>query len=938
MSGPRGLLDPIVLAAIAVAILLRVPPALRAGLWLDEVFVLDRVTEPLARNFRTLHFVHYLAIRLFREALPGEFGLRAASICFGVASVPLAYAVGRGFHSALAGRLLAVFVAVVPWFVVHSIDSNYYAHMMFWTLATLWVASRVARDRRPAWLLAFPCLGAVCFFVHPFSALFFVSTGLWLLADAIRSDAWYEGRDRLPAFLRSHRKRLVAVPLALAAVGLALAALLALTLFGRTVLEMAERFASMLSPGKSPTNIEFSLAFFDRFFRRIGPAYFAPEGFARGLASLACLGFFVAGTILSSRRDPLLPALFLLPFVVSFGLVFNLDAGRFFAIRYVSYLAPIYWLGIAIAAAELGARIARARGRRADSPLVPLSVAGIVVVVTIPQQGRILFSEAGAWDRVMAEVARRSEPREPIVDSNWAEQMMLPHYMEKYGIRGRPRLSLSFTGDRERFLEEEFKRLCQSTPSLWYLSSSAPWLDDNSAGVRAWAARRLETVATGASLFDDSNDVTAYRWNLGGRMVYPPSALDYRPPAERAAPASEFRETFLFEKGGSYRFDVRLAGGDGAVPRGFSMGVEGTEAALVAGKDADGRPILVGGPSRVEAGLREFVARAEEPFALERLEIFPYDSESSLEIEAWNAWDLGTSLATTTPRVGDEWLLRFGRNGRAIYRCGIADEGDYWIGVEARHDAERKVDPLAFELRVDGASRGVLAIPSSDWQTLGARVRLPRGNRELELSYLNERSGAPARERDAWVRRLVIRPARADDVDARAFIPRGEGRLVPLVDPNTRKIERGWKFLEAQQHDYEIEREGDRFQFRVKIPRNSLGVELESPKQPVFPGGLIYYSAMLRTRNLRNHSANARTRLYDRNGEPMKRDDGQPLEFNLHQEGLGGTSDWTRFSCFRVVPPEVGFYSVVFWVYPNGRKPSEEAGEAWFGELRIEAN
>ena len=67
-------------------------------------------------------------------------------------------------------------------------------------------------------------------------------------------------------------------------------------------------------------------------------------------------------------------------------------------------------------------------------------------------------------------------------------------------------------------------------------------------------------------------------------------------------------------------------------------------------------------------------------------------------------------------------------------------------------------------------------------------------------------------------------------------------------------------------------------------------------------------------------------------------EDGQPAgETIVHGSGITGTTDWTRFTEFRPLPPEVAVFQPVLWVYPNGRRPSSADGTIRFAGLQNEA-
>lgn len=915
---------------VLVALALRLPFLPIWGLWLDEVFVRNKALESFGAIFRTLHFVHFFWVKAFHSALGTETALRLPSALFGAASVPLAFGVGARMFDRATGTVFALFVAAIPYFVVYSIDANYYSHMMFWVLAALFFAGRLAATHRATDALAIGAVGAICFFVHPFSALFFASLGIWLLVEAIFEDGYYRS-DRLPVVLRSHRTRVVAVPAALIAAAVVAGAILRLSPVGGIFFETTSKFLGMLAPGKSPTNIEFSYAFFDRYFRRIGPAFFEPYGSLATVGAYLAFGLFLLGIgIVAARRGRLVP-LFVVPFLLTFAIVFNLDAGRFFAIRYISYLVPLYWLAISVALA--------AAARRIGAPA--LAFAGGLLVFSLPQYVHMVRADGRAWDAVMPKVAELQDGSEPFVQTNWAEQAMLPYYLNKYGLDPKRRMSLDFAGDRAPFLRQQFKRLCARTPGLWFVATSAPWLDDESGPTRLWAERRLEKIGEGPSVFDDANSVVAYRWTMGGRFLVQPDSV--RIAAGFGADGVR-REEVLFETTGRYRFDLMGEPATaGAVPGSPpTLSIDGVLVPLEFSAIEDRETWT--GFAGVDEGRRRLEVRrggdaAGRAFKLGEIAVFHSPADGRRVVPAFHAYELHPSLSTTTPEVDGEPLLRFARASHASYRFGIPLAGRYRVEVEARHDGALDTEPIAIEVRLNGMLVGTLAFENdpAGFRTFGLPVDLGRGDFRVTVRFLNEDNGVPRFRRNAWVRSVAIRPWRDGDRDERAVVPRKPAKPLPIVDTETKQIREGWLYGAETEHEYEfVKRPTGDVVFKLLVPPESDGVELAGPEQPVPADRLVYFSGMLRAAKLRNHSVNMLTRLFDEKGEPLPDARGEALDVVVNQEGISGTTDWVRFVQFLVVPPEAKSYRPIFWAYANGRRPSEEVGEAWFGGLMIE--
>lgn len=174
---PRNEMPGVILLTVTAA-LLRFPFLSRFGLWLDEIYVRDHALEPIIQNLRSVHFIHFIAVKPGLALWDTPFGLRLASACFGVAMVPLGYFAIRNALGKSTALLFGFFLTAVPYFLNYSIDANYYSHMMFWSVAGLGAAVRLFERKEAVWLLLIVPLGLIAFFVHPFSALYFGALAL----------------------------------------------------------------------------------------------------------------------------------------------------------------------------------------------------------------------------------------------------------------------------------------------------------------------------------------------------------------------------------------------------------------------------------------------------------------------------------------------------------------------------------------------------------------------------------------------------------------------------------------------------------------------------------------------------------------------------------------------------------------------------------------
>ncbi len=920
----------------AVALLLRAPFAATWGLWLDELYVRGKVLGPVGDYLRTLHFVHFLAVKPFVSVADNRLFLRIPSVLFGTASVPLGFLAARRMFGEATALVYACFICCGTYFINYSIDANYYGHMMFWIVAALYFYARLFSTHRFRNLVALAGVVPISFFVHPFSGLFFAAFSVFLAADLIATPGYFERLPMFDLFFKTRARRAGAFAALLGIMGIGLLVMSGEGDIGRVFQGTVNNFLTMLAFGKSPLNIQFSYLFFEQYFAQAGPAFYKTFGPVAATGTIFVFALFLYGVYLSFRRDALFPLLFLFPFILSFTLIFNLDAKRFFNNRYFSYLVPLYWMPISMAVVDLAGRAAEIPIAKAKTNFrACLAVAVLAVLsLSLPQYSFILFSDLRNWDKVMPQIAQRIQDQEPVLFTNWAEDTIVPYHLKKYGLESHPVRRLKYTEGRDKFAQSELQDACFRIPRLWFVST---WLDIYSKNALDWAKLRMETVAVGPSAFTRTNDVTAFHWDWGGRYVLPPRILSFRSKDEKIVSQSSFEERFLFEKGMDY--EIRVHPTTPIPDPTIRLKIQSGETKSIEMRKNPEKDYFQAATEIGEGVQTLEFSRAEGPIQIGDIEIIPRFPEGKILIAASEPYDVHPSLFTLTPKEGNAYVLQFKRSTFADYQFGVAEAGKYRVTCEARHDGNAQAQPIWLELRMDDEVAGVLEFSSNEYQERGfPLINLVLGNHRLMARFLNERVLAgkndPTLDREAWVRRFEIKPITETDgtTDQRIFAPSSPPKPIRLVAPGDAKFAEGWLPYSKDDVKAHIEKvEGiDGFAFNATLSRESEGVILVSPPQPIPPSGLVYYSALLKVENLANHSANLRTRVLDRGGAPL-------AEIIVDQEGINGTTDWIRFVDFRKLPPQAAFFQAMFWVYPNGTRPSPEAGKVWFRGLQIEA-
>lgn len=302
-------------AILVIAAVARIV-GLDAGLWYDEIFTLTHyVRAPLAQlltDFSSLnnHMFYSLQAKA-AVAMLGEsaWTLRLPAMLFGLASLVLVWAIGRG----PAGRVPALFAVLLLAISYHHVwfsqNARGYTGLLFWTsLATLLLVEGL---KRPGWRIwtGYGLSVAAGMYTHLSAGFFFASHalvyGLAWLGRGAKPLASYPGlRDIRPAYGF--------------ALGGLLTGLLHLPLFAQVLAAVnkvsqsktTSAMAEWVNPMRTLQEIVGSLG-------ALGPL--APVALA------GAMGVIVVGVVTLWRRSPLLVAVYVLSIPLALGILLLLD-------------------------------------------------------------------------------------------------------------------------------------------------------------------------------------------------------------------------------------------------------------------------------------------------------------------------------------------------------------------------------------------------------------------------------------------------------------------------------------------------------------------------------------------------------------------------------------------------------------------------------------
>ena len=178
-------------AVLVLAVALRLSTLGLQSFWYDEAFTPVHVLH--AGLGATLHsVVHtenspplwyllaWLDVRLFGD---GEVALRLPSALAGIATVAVAWAIGRELAGRRCALACAALVAVNPLFVWYSQEARVYALFALTCAVAMLCCLRARREPTRSRMAAFALSGALALLTHYFSAFLLAGMALWLLRE-----------------------------------------------------------------------------------------------------------------------------------------------------------------------------------------------------------------------------------------------------------------------------------------------------------------------------------------------------------------------------------------------------------------------------------------------------------------------------------------------------------------------------------------------------------------------------------------------------------------------------------------------------------------------------------------------------------------------------------------------------------------------------------
>lgn len=180
--------DPLLLAAImACAAYLRFHLLTHKSFWFDE-----GISAGIARldwsNFLHLLWVreanmalYYLLLKLWLVFGMSEFYVRTLSVMFGLAAIPVVYALGSRLFGARAGLIAAALLSINAFHVRYAQEARGYTLLVFLSAVCSWLWVRCIEDPAPRNWRLYTLAGILTVYTHFYGILVVLAHWLWLL-------------------------------------------------------------------------------------------------------------------------------------------------------------------------------------------------------------------------------------------------------------------------------------------------------------------------------------------------------------------------------------------------------------------------------------------------------------------------------------------------------------------------------------------------------------------------------------------------------------------------------------------------------------------------------------------------------------------------------------------------------------------------------------
>jgi len=317
------------------------------GLWLDEVFVYFDCKMPIWHILLTMHPLHFFIGKAFLSIHDSPEMLRLPSVLWGTAAIPIIFMTLREMSGRQAAWLGAAFMACSSYLFNYSLDANYYGAVIFFSSTGLFFLTRYLSDANLMDMIFSILAFMLALGFHPFAGILGGPAVAVMVGRAVTSP---RHRRTLWPFSWFREGRPVA--------GIFYLVLLVVSIFFFAkalprIRSMMNILGQLIEVGATFSNIQFGHIFFLNYFRCNLTAFSFPFTFFERTVAWGAFVLFCSGVIAGLRRKPWISILALVSVLGTFVLIFNLKAERFFHMRFLSALLPIYALFLSTGAVQM---------------------------------------------------------------------------------------------------------------------------------------------------------------------------------------------------------------------------------------------------------------------------------------------------------------------------------------------------------------------------------------------------------------------------------------------------------------------------------------------------------------------------------------------------------------------------------------------------------
>ncbi|MBN1900061.1 glycosyltransferase family 39 protein, partial [Candidatus Sumerlaeota bacterium] len=918
----------------------------RQGLWIDEMCCWNDAKSSFQRIFSTFHDVVFL-LEKFSLHLGGdhEYFLRLPSAFGGLLGLififPLGYIL---FDDKKAALYALILLAFSPINIYYSQDANYYGLMMGFTVASLYFLFLFMKNHNPLWLIFYGITIYINYYVH-LANILLIACQLVTLGAFIVLDGGF--RRRIISLFKKITQNKAAFVLSGAA---------ALVIMGyggyrffRFIYRMAIRpYGTVLAE-----NFEFSPRFFLKLAMDYGVAF---QQYSPGILALTAVVIilFLWGMAYSFRKNRFFALFVFLSWTLPFLAIYIKKIGHFYHCRYTSFIVPGYLLLTAAGIRRIE-EFLRSKARDKIAKTSVLAIFGILSVGMVPNLWRYYTGHKQDWKGAVAYLKNNLESGEKVTSNLFCNDSSLRFYFQRLSMDEKPIIKLAgeFRGAPYSGLFR-LKKLCFLEPGVYFAISYTRYEDQR---MWNWVKAHFNEVFHRPSLHPEEfnregKEVILYKFKYSGAFVFPPYAYhhDCDPPADWKAgfdkeilfgAKGQFRIVFECENisgDGEYRITAKMPGG-GETSENALVSREGERNFLTAILDLKEGPHVLSldtSGSPVEKG------------KIVRISIYP-EISGVYHREAEDTDMYHPTVWKRIENIKGALCFTLERSNYVYYdRIPFTEEGRYGIRIRVLED---KPGPVTLEASLDWNPVGVFVLSKGDnaWTDCQFPLEVLPGDHTLSFHFLSPPrdvdkliSGKMPSDRDQdtdlHLDYFEIKPLKADEnfPDTR-FNPR-----IPVVrkpshwpdgfeNPHKRgSLASGWQLNPPHEIVFGFEKEATRENaVGVVVPYDSKGLTLISPLIPVKPNEIFYFSAWLRVQGMANHTANMRALYLDQNNQSIKGE-------IVNADGITGDTDWIRQAYMRQAPPGAVRAVLLYWIYPNSRRPSTSKGVCYIDYPRFE--